>query len=290
MRTPSNPILFDLGTRQVTAQVALGADSSVHGFTASAAGNLALMARRGFAFEASLRVCNADAAVIGEFRVALGSGSPRSAAALSPDGARLAFGMNAAETGMFGTFWYVCIASVDGSSQRFVPIGRKVVDLITERANPTWLPDGRLLVQTDQGLYASDDASVTQLSLLRTLPTGAPNRTTVDRSGQRVLFDQKTAGAGNNVWSYHLGTGQLLQLTSGNFEQYMGAVSPDGQWLIFLDNRAILVDGAPSTERAYYVCAIPLQDLTNDLTGKDVTLRDAAGQLLKGDSGLMGWI
>jgi hypothetical protein len=38
------------------------------------------------------------------------------------------------------------------------------------------------------------------------------------------------------------------------------------------------------------VCAIPLRDQVTDLTGQDVTLRDAAGQLLSGDSGLVGWI
>jgi WD40-like Beta Propeller Repeat len=290
MRAPGDAILLDLATRQVTTRITLGLDSSVFGFTASSAGTLALMARRGFAFEASLRVCNADATVTSQFNVALGTGTPRSAAALSRDGARLAFGVNVAETGATGTFWYVCVANADGSNQRFVPVGRKVGDLTLERANPAWLADGRLLVQTDQAIYVSDDASVVKLTQLRVLPTGAPNRTVMDRTGNRVLFDQKPTGGGQHVWSYDLAAGQLQQLTSGNFEQYMGAVSPDGTWLMFLDNRAILVSGVPSASRADYVCAIPLRDQVTDLTGQDVTLRDAAGQLLSGDSGLVGWI
>jgi hypothetical protein len=291
MKTTSQAATLDLGTRLVLGNLGLGLGSSVFGLTSTSSGTLALVAREGFKFSADIRVLRSDLSVLHQYTVPLGVGTPRSAAAISPDGQRLALGVNVAETGQTGTFWYVLIANVDGTGQTFVPLGRKVGSVISERANPVWLPDGRLLVQTDQGIYRSDDAAAGKFSLLLAREFDAPNRTTLSPSGGVLYFDQGTvSGSGSRLWSFDLAAGQARQLAQGNFEQYCCAVSPDGAWLLFQDNQAALFNGVPSSElRSYFLSAIPTNSNLLDLATRDAKLRDSSGAAFTVESTRIAW-
>jgi WD40-like Beta Propeller Repeat len=284
------PALFDLKTRSVTSSIKIGAESSVFGFSASADGTLTYISSPLFKSEYSIRILRSDVGVVKQFPVALGTGKVKSAAAISADGKRIAFGATAPLVGKPGRYWVVYVSDSDGGNGRFIETTREVRDELTERMNPVWLNDDRLLVHSDLGIYTSTDASASDLALTNPTVFAAPNRTFLDRRNQRLIFDQSVGAPNSRVWSYDIASGQSRQLTDGNFEQYAAAVSPDGKWLLYLDNQSTLLNGVPTGNREYSVSVIPLTDRTTDVTGRSFHLKNPAGRSIGFDSGLVAWV
>jgi WD40-like Beta Propeller Repeat len=281
--------LFDLASRNVLTTFDAGTESTVQGVTASPDGTIALLTRIFADSAVMVRTFDPDLGLLHEFQVELGLGLNQSAAVISPDGQRIAFSLAVPLT-TGGTGWAVFLADIDGANQVFIETGRLVADLLTESANPVWLPDGRLLVQTDQDLLISD-AALTTLSPALAAPLSKPAQAVIDRGGSRLLFHQDATApeTGTQIWSQDIESGALLQLTAGNLAQYNGAVSPDGEWLLFRDQRYVMRNGMPTTLVAWYVSALPLSDQAVDLSDRLAALDDSANELLEAESGLIAW-
>jgi Tol biopolymer transport system component len=292
MTSRSDLTLLDLARREVLATFDAGLDTTDFGVTATADGTIALVTRPYLEYGVMVRIFNADLSPLHEFKVSYTFGFHESAAAISPGGEKIAVGLSVQLTsGDNG--WAILVADVDGGNQSFIETGRLVSDLLTERANPVWLPDGRLLVQTDQGLLLCD-VGLTAFTPAVAGPTLIPMNAISDVSGAKLVFDQatETSGAGSHVWSQDVASGVATQLISGGFEQYPGALSPDGEWLLFLDNRLVELNGVPISPdlRSNYVSALRVADLPKDVTDLDLTLRDANDDLLAADGGgLIAW-
>lgn len=286
--------LIDLGSRVARRTVDQGTDSSLFGTTAASGGIHCLISRpAGSSNVVRLWIVRPDGSIVRQFDIR-GSGFSfeRTAGIVAPDGARVAIGIAMSDAAIGNTLgWGVCVVDVDGGNLRLVSLGRRYVGL-EQSANPVWLPDGRLLVQTEESLYLSADATVSALAPWRALASSSPGRTTIDRAGSTIFFDQAN-GSNRHLWKHDLVSGQTRQLTTGNVRQFMAAVSPDNRWLMFSDDRVMLINGVPNGlgTRADYIGAIAVTDQTIDLGSRDVTLRRSDGQLLfQSSAGLIGWI
>ncbi len=287
--------LIDLGSRSARRTVDQGTDSSLFGTTAASGGTHCLISRpAGTSNVVRLWIVRSDGSVVRRFDVR-GSGFSfeRTAGIVSADGTRVAIGIAMVDSAIGNTLgWGVCVVDVDGGNLRLVSLGRRYVGL-EQSANPVWLADGRLLVQTEESLYLSADAAVNSLAPWRSVLSASPGRTTVDRAGTTLFFDQASGANNRHLWKHDLSSGLTRQLTTGNFQQFMAAVSPDNRWLMFSDNRVMLINGVPNGlgTRADFVCAIPITDQTVDLAGRDSTLSAANGQpMFQATAGLIGWI
>lgn len=293
-RSSLNKIRFlDLASRTTRRTFDQGTDSSLQGVTAALDGTHCAVSRpAGSSNIVRVSILRADASLVRGFEIS-GSGFvfERTAGVVSPDGRQVAIGIAMSDAAVAGGLGLgICVVDVDGGNRRLVPLGQPFA--IERSANPAWLPDGRLLVQTNQTLYLSADASVSSLPPWRALSTTQPGRTTVDRAGTTVFFDQ-VDGINVHLWKYDIATAQVRQLTTGNFRQFVGAVSPDGRWLMFFDDRVVLINGVPNplATRADYLGAIPVSDQLVDLGSRDMTLRDGGGNLLfELQAGSIGWI
>lgn len=279
--------LFDLATRKALRTESFGIESTLYGVTATRDGIIAVLTRPFAEYGIIVRTFGPDLNLLHQFSVDFGFGFNHGAAVISPDGRQVA--VSVALGLPPEADWVIILADVDGGNQRVLETGRLVTDRTIERANPVWLADGRLLVQTELGLQISD-AAVTTLGPALSSPAVAPAAAAIDPDGKHLRLEQYGSADGRaHVWSQDIETGALQPLISGGFQQSQAALSPDGRWLMYLDNRPVLRFGVPSELRENYVSVVPVADLPMDVTDLDVTLRDSEGELLDAINGPIGW-
>ncbi|MCL4455451.1 MAG: DPP IV N-terminal domain-containing protein [Deinococcus sp.] len=56
-------------------------------------------------------------------------------------------------------------------------------------------------------------------------------------SGEKIAFDREVGSSRYQLFVIDIGTGQVTQLTTGNYSNAYPAWSPDGQWITFQSNR-----------------------------------------------------
>jgi len=163
-------------------------------------------------------------------------------AALSPDGAQIAFTGRLARTHLEGDtvvteeFEDLFVAPLSGGT------AHRLTHLEAERTGEaTWSPDGQTIAfaadrEGNFDLYVVSVAS----GELRTLVPGPAN----DREpawspdGQWIAFTSDRSGPGaTEIWRVGADGGSYKQLTDNVNSSFSPAWSPDGQWIVFLSDR-----------------------------------------------------
>jgi dipeptidyl aminopeptidase/acylaminoacyl peptidase len=192
--------------------------------------------------------------------------SPR----ISPDGTRIAYyGMqkpDGLEAAMMAAYSNANLEPLVVSAD-----GRLVAAFGTAYAQPTWTPDGRLIVAgakptNAQGNGATTGLFISDVSLRRlariAVDFDAPHSPAVSPDGTRLAFAN-----GPNLWVCNLDGSSLRKLYDGSTRHVLyPAWSPDGTALTFTDNQVV---GIVS------------------LAGEELPLKTADGGIVRSDSELL---
>ena len=159
----------------------------------------------------------------------LATGTRYAAAALSPDGARLA----AVRTDASYHHTLVVLDATTGAVLKTLPNLHN--DFYQQ---PCWLPDGRVvavaLSAAGKTLQALDIGTGAATNLL---PVANVNLTNPQAVANYVVYNSPQAGV-DNIYALNPATGQTYQVTNRPFGAYHAAISPDGRHLAVHDYRA----------------------------------------------------
>jgi len=154
-------------------------------------------------------------------------------AAISPDGARLAFAILSQNADL----WRLPVSPQTGK-----PTGppEAVIATTREDSRGSWSPDGRYIVfNSDRGgqmnvwLYSLADGSTRQL----THGPGGDFQANWSPDGARIAFFSSRAGK-VNIWTVDVASGQIAQLTRTRSMDVNPFFSPDGSRIAFQSDRS----------------------------------------------------
>jgi Tol biopolymer transport system component len=154
-------------------------------------------------------------------------------AALSPDGARIAFTANSPTDGE----WDIFIMNVDGTNLLNLTTGRfdERTGSPMNDANPAWSPDGKRLAFNSNGdifVIASDGNGLVQLTndpSWEGLPSWSPN-------GSQIAFNSERGG-NPDIYLINADGSGLKRLTDNPGADGSPLWSPDGSKIVFISDR-----------------------------------------------------
>ena len=150
-----------------------------------------------------------------------------------------------------------------------------------QRRPPTttfnWTPDGKLLVEQENGIYQMNADGSNRAPLLHDdFPAFGP--ISCDH-GRYVMFASASRGGGNsiNIWRMDAAGGNLKQITTGTDDE-PAMCSPDGKWLVYASfdsgkflAKKVSVDGGPSTQLSEALLTCGCVNISPD--GKDIAFQ-----------------
>ncbi len=144
-------------------------------------------------------------------------------------------------------------------------------------ADFTWTPDGRLLLEQEDGIFRMDADGSNRAPLLQdNYPSFAP--ISCDQ-GKYIIFSSAFRGgnSGVNIWRMDAGGGNLKQLTTGAYDS-PAMCSPDGKWLVYasIDSgkfvaKKVSVDGGAAAQLSEALLTCGCVNISPD--GKDLAFQ-----------------
>jgi Tol biopolymer transport system component len=162
----------------------------------------------------------------------LGSPARYTNPALSPDGKRLAVGIQES-TAPTRDIWVFDIDGGGASKLTFDP---------KDDFNPVWSPDGsRIAFSSDRkgrrDLYvksasgSGEEELLLESNLNKNLEDWSPD-------GRTLLYNQQVPGSGNDIWTFSLETRQPQSFVQTQFNEDQARFSPDGKWIAYTSNES----------------------------------------------------
>jgi Tol biopolymer transport system component len=153
---------------------------------------------------------------------------------VSPDGQRLAVGRRSSATAV--DLWTVELAR--GVASRFTFGGRGVA------SNPVWSPDGRWIAYNANptgsfDIYRKAANGAEEPEVLHRSAALFKNLSQWTHDGRYLIFGQPDAATGWDVWALPVeGDRKPMPVLRSRFNEYSGAVSPDGKWIVYTSDES----------------------------------------------------
>lgn len=267
---------FDLATRteRIFAQVDAAVTAEVYGGVSrsQASGRVAALVE--------LRAVNGSIGVFGGTRTQVYDASGRllrshdqeygfkgltSGAVLSRDGSRVAWGgyFAPAEGARHTRIFVLEVDSGRMTSFNF----ENVSGLADQSAEPFWLPDGRLMILSDEGIYEVDSAFTSARKTINASLPGAGNPQ-LAADGRTLWFNQVAGGTrGSQIWTLDLTTLAMRHryVDTDSYAMTAPTPSPDGRWVAIAYYASTCGGQCSPSVSPWLVTAMGIVGVSNDL-------------------------
>ncbi len=194
---------------------------------------------------------------------------------ISPDGRQIAFTKSERDPESLETTAHIHLHDIAAGTSRQLTYSEK------GESNPRWLPDGRILFNSDRDdrsrLWVIDPTGGEAMRFIE--DDEAPNGT-LSPDFRRIAYTEETERADKeewdrrvkeeddgyywehkltwtHVWVYDIETGEKQQLTEGEYDHSGPVWSPDGEWIAFTSNRTQTRMGDPNRSDNNDIFVIP---------------------------------